>query len=357
MHLSKVKIMKFPNQLLNNRLQRFFFEIIMFSKIIRKTKLNIISILFFFSLFASLFTACVQTPQDILRVGFSVWPGYESLFLSRDLGYYNKNSIKLIDYPSNSEIIRAFRNGDLDVATLTIYEALLLSETDPTVRIALILDSSSGADVILAKPEIKTIETLKNLRVGVESGALGAFVLTRALEKTDLTSNDIKVVSLGVSEHEEAFYNGMVDAIVTYEPTRSKLLLSGANLLFDSKEIPGEIIDVLVVRGESITKDSRNIQLLINGYFRALNYLQTNPQNAAQRISPREGLTSSLFLKSLEGIHIPSLQENKDLLGKLDTSSIEKIKRVSHFMQKHKLLRSTIDPSSLFNDTFLKSIQ
>lgn len=308
-------------------------------------------------LLVSTLSGCIQNPPDPLRVGFLVWPGYETLFLARDLGHYKETPIRLVDYPSASELIRGFRNKNLEAVTLTLYEALLVAETEPDVRIVLILDSSNGADVVLAKPQIKTLLDIKGRRVGVESGALGAFVLTRALEKVDLMPKDVQIVSLGVSEHEQAFKQGKVDAVVTFEPTRSKLLADDANLLFDSSQIPGEILDVLVVREELLKKQPSAVQDLLNGYFSALKYLKENPQDAARRIAPREGVTPNQFLKSLEGLVIHDLQENKEILGKTNTLSNEKVKKVSQFMVDNKLLNKQSDPTSLFEDSFVKKVK
>ncbi|MGB3638583.1 MAG: hypothetical protein WBA39_13555 [Rivularia sp. (in: cyanobacteria)] len=112
-------------------------------------------------LLVSTLAGCIQNPPDPLRVGFLVWPGYESLYLARDLKYYKDTPIRLVDYPSASELIRAFRNKNLEVVTLTLYEALLVAETEPDVRIVLILDSSNGADAVLAKPKINTLSDIK----------------------------------------------------------------------------------------------------------------------------------------------------------------------------------------------------
>lgn len=312
--------------------------------------------LFLGTLLVSTLVGCIQKPPDPLRVGFIVWPGYESLYLARDLGYYKDTPIRLVDYPSNSEVIRAFRNQNLQAAALTLYEALLVAETEPSVRVVLILDSSNGADAIIAKPEIKTLQAIKGKRVGVESGALGAFILTRALEEVDLMPKDVQIVSLGLSEHEQAFKRKKVDAVVTSEPTRSKLLADGANLLFDSSQIPGEILDVLVVREELLNKQPSAVQDLLDGYFSALNYLKENPQDAARRIAPREGVTPNQFLKSLEGLVIHDLQENKEILSKTNTLSNEKVKKVSQFMVENKLLDKQIDPTSLFENSFVNQV-
>ena len=324
--------------------------------IIKKVLNNFIISLFLGALLTSTLVGCIQKPPDPLRVGYIVWPGYESLYLARDLGYYKDTPIRLVDYPSNSEVIRAFRNNNLQAAALTLYEALLVAETEPSARVVLILDSSNGADAILAMPKIKTLEAIKGKRVGVESGALGAFILTRALEKVNLKPKDVQIVSLGLSEHEQAFKRKKVDAVVTSEPTGSKLLTDGANLLFDSSEIPGEILDVLVVREELLKKQSSATQTLLDGYFSALNYLKENPQDAARRIAPREGVTPQQFLKSLEGLVIHDLQENKQILAKTDTLSRDKVKKVAKFMLENKLLNKQVDPTSLFDDSIVKKV-
>lgn len=302
------------------------------------------------------FVSCVKEAPPPLRVGTNIWPGYESLYLARNLGYYDNTSIRLVDYPSSSEIIRAYRNGDLEVAAITMDETLSLVETQPNIRVVLITDVSNGADVILGKPEIKSLKDLKGRRVGVESTALGAFVITRALEQVDLSPKDVQIVSLGVSEHERAFKQGTVDAVVTFEPVRSNLLKSGAKLLFDSTQIPGEIMDVLVVRKELLTSQLNSLKVLISGWFRALDYLKQNPQDAARRIAPRTGITPEQFLKSLEGLRIPDIQENQKLLGKTDTSLLNAVRRLSEVMKENKLLQPAVVSTPLLDERLVKNV-
>ncbi|MCU0548264.1 MAG: ABC transporter substrate-binding protein [Leptolyngbya sp. Prado105] len=300
---------------------------------------------------------CLHEPVKPIRVGYLVWPGYESLFLANDLGYYQGAGIRLVDYPSGSETIRAFRNGDLEAATLTLYEALLVAETLPNFRIVLVMDSSNGADVLLSKPTIQGLENLKNQRIGVESGAVGAYVLTRALEKVALTPKDVQVISLGVSEHEQAFKRENVDAVVTFEPTRSKLLEVGAKQLFDSTQIPGEILDILAIREDVLMQQPKTVEALIAGNFRAWKYLEKHPADAAQRIAPREGVTPEQFLESLKGIYIPDLEQNRRLLGNQDAANRERMNRVAQFMADSKLLSRKIDPVALFDDRFVRRVQ
>ncbi|WP_293358728.1 MULTISPECIES: ABC transporter substrate-binding protein [unclassified Microcoleus] len=292
-----------------------------------------------------------------LRVGANVWPGYETLYLARSLGYYDNTPIRLVDYPSGTEEVRAYRNGEIEAAGISIDQALVLAATNPDVKIVVVMDFSNGGDVILGKPEIPNLQGLKNRPVGVESTALGAFIITRALEQKGMSPKDIKIVSLGVSEHERAFKNGKVDAVVTFGSARTKLLAVGAKQLFDSSQIPGEIVDVLIVRDDVINKQPKALQALVDGRFRALDYLTKNPKDAAIRIAPRTGVTPEQFLESLKGLSSPNLEENQKLLGKTDPSLLNGVKRLSQVMLENKLLPKAVNPALLLDDKLVKKVK
>ena len=295
--------------------------------------------------------------QPPLRLGTVVWPSLENFYLARDLGYYKDTPIRLVDYPSASALIRAYRNGELEAATLTMDEVLLLATTEPKVRVALITDTSYGGDAILGNPKIKSLQDLKGRRVAVESTALGAFVLTRALGKVGMSSKDVQIISLEVSEHEQAFKKGRVDAVVTYDPVRSKLLATGATLLFDSKQIPGEIVDVIAVPEALITSQSDGMQALLKGWFKALDYLQQHPQDAIARMAPREEVTAQQFKESLKGLRIPTLEENQKSLGLADSAFQNGIKQLSKVMLENKLLQKAVDPIPLLDGRLVKAIK
>lgn len=308
------------------------------------------------TLCTAILASCTKA-EPPLRVGANVWPGYETLYLARSLGYYNNTPIRLVDYPSGTEEVRAYRNGEIEAAGISIDQALVLAATNPDVRIVVVMDFSNGGDVILGKPEIQNVQGLKNRPVGVESTALGAFIITRALEQKGMSPQDIKIVSLGVSEHERAFKQGTVDAVVTFGSARTKLLAAGAKLLFESSQIPGEIVDVLIVRNEVIEKQPKALQALVDGRFRALDYLTKNPQDAAIKIAPRTGVTPEQFLESLKGLRSPDLPENQKLLAKTDPSLLNGVKRLSQVMLDNKLLPKAVDTAALLDDRLVKNVK
>jgi NitT/TauT family transport system substrate-binding protein len=302
--------------------------------------------------------SCVpQINAPLLRVGIPKWIGFTPFQLAEELQYYQDTSIRLLEYPSGPDLIQAFRNGEVEVMGTTMGTSMLLSEADPTLKVILVTDSSHGADVILSKPSIASLKDLAGQRIGLEASEVAAFMLNRALEQVGLSVNDVQLVLLSLSEQETAFEQGKVDALVTYDPTRSHLLALGAKQLFDSSQIPGEIVDVIIARDTVLSRQQRSVQSLVNGWFKAHRYFQQRPKAAASRIAPLQNLSSEEYLNSLKGLEFPNLAKNQQLLGNPNSTLIKGAKQLSEIMQRQNLLKTSVDPASLIDDRFVKNLK
>ncbi|HEY9807297.1 MAG TPA: hypothetical protein V6D04_12060, partial [Candidatus Obscuribacterales bacterium] len=74
----------------------------------------------------SVLASCSQNSPP-LRVAVNLWPGYETLYLARSLGYYDNTPIQLVDLPSGAEEVRAFRNHNVEAAAVSLDQALVLA--------------------------------------------------------------------------------------------------------------------------------------------------------------------------------------------------------------------------------------
>ncbi|HEV8523548.1 MAG TPA: ABC transporter substrate-binding protein, partial [Terriglobales bacterium] len=226
----------------------------------------------------------------------------------------------------------------------------------PDIRLVLVTDISNGADVIMAKPEIKSLKDLKGHRVGAETTALGAYVLMRALQLAGLKREDVVIVPLEFAEQEPAFKRGDVDAVVTFEPTRAKLLDAGARQIFDSSRIPGEIVDVLVVRNAYLQAHPENAQLFVKSFYRGQDYFKTNQQDALQIAAKRENTTAKDVLSSLSLMRIPTAKESRNMLMGQPPALLKNAQTLAAVMVEHKLLQKTVDVPSLFDKQALEPI-
>ncbi len=285
-----------------------------------------------------------------IRLGTNLWPGYEPLYLARSLGLLDGDAIRLVEYPSASEVIRAFSNHSIEAAALTLDEALLLLQQQLAVRVVLVMDLSEGGDVVMARPDILSFSDLKGRVIGVESGALGAYVISRALDLNNLTLADVQVKSVPVSAHEQAYRRGEVDAVVTFEPVRSKLLEAGARELFSSRQIPAEIVDVLVVREDVLQRRRVALEQLLEGWFGALAYMEREPLLAARMMAERLGVSPREVRASYDGLRLPGRRENRLMLGGATPSLYRTMDKIHQIMVAQALLHREVELNGVLVD-------
>jgi NitT/TauT family transport system substrate-binding protein len=295
------------------------------------------------AVFALALGGCMREPDNPLRIGTNVWIGSEPLYLARELGKLDPAAVQLVEYPSASEVLRAFRNQAIDGMVISLDELFGLAVDGLQPRVVLVVDVSHGADVVVGRPGMRSMRDLAGKSVAVESGALGAFVLSRALAKSGMQPGDVKVVHLESNEQPNAFEKGRVDGAVTFDPYRTQFLKAGATILFDSTQIPGEIVDLVAVRESVLDKRPEAIQALLNGWFAAVDYLQGDPKDAARRMGIRQQTSGEQFLEALRGLHVPSRAENLKMLGGDKPELAVTGRQLMTLMLEAKLLRSKVD--------------
>jgi NitT/TauT family transport system substrate-binding protein len=294
-----------------------------------------------------LVAACGGQSDRALRIGTNVWIGSEPLYLARELGRLDNTTVQLVEYPSASEVLRAYRNQAIDGMVITLDELFGLAADGLRPRIILVVDVSNGADVVVGRRGMKTMRDLKGKSVAVESSALGAFVLSRALAVNDMQASDVNVVHVESNEQPGAFERGQVDGAVTFDPYRGQMLRAGATTLFDSTQIPGEIVDLLAVRESALDEHRHRIQALLAGWFDALDYLRHEPTDAARRMGIRQQTTGEQYLQALQGIHVPSREENLAMLGGSAPRLAVTGQRLKTLMTESKLLPRDVDIGSV----------
>jgi NitT/TauT family transport system substrate-binding protein len=288
-------------------------------------------------------SGCAREPETALRIGTNVWIGSEPLYLARELGRLDPAVVQLVEYPSASEVLRAFRNQAIDGMVISLDELFGLAVDGLQPRIILVVDVSHGADVVVGRRGLRTMRDLKGKSVAVESSALGAFVLSRALALNGMQAGDVNVVQMESDEQPSAFEKGQVDGAVTFDPYRAQFLKAGAQTLFDSTQIPGEIVDLLAVRATVVKKEPRAIQSLLGGWFDAIDYMKREPRDAARRMGIRQQTTGEQFLAALQGLQVPSREENLRMLGGATPELAVTGRRLMALMVDAKLLRAGVD--------------
>lgn len=291
-----------------------------------------------------LLSACSPAPPEALLVGSIPWACYETLFLARELGYYDPKMVRLLEISTSTETLRAFRQGQLDLAALTLDETIRLAQSVEDLQIILVTNISNGADKLISHPEITSISALKGKRIGVEEGAVGSYMLFQALQHADLQLRDISPIASTVNQHVYLLQSGQVEAVVTFDPTAYRLEQAGFYRLLDSSMIEGKIIGVLVDRKATLADSPQAVEHLLRGYWQALSFLSDHAEQAYPLIAPRLGIESTVLKVIYADLIQPDKQSHQQFFQQQLPSVIA---AHNSFMLRHEMIVTPANVAAL----------
>jgi NitT/TauT family transport system substrate-binding protein len=163
----------------------------------------------------------------------------------------NIDVVQINDYV---ESINQYSAGQFDGCTMTNMDALTIPAASGVDSTALLIgDFSNGNDGIVIKGENKTLGDLKGQPVNLVELSVSHYLLARGLEKVGLSEQDLSVVNTSDADLVAAFGTADVQAVATWNPLLAEVAATPkVTQVFDSSRIPGEIIDLMVVKSATL---------------------------------------------------------------------------------------------------------
>src|SRR5690606_690667 len=147
------------------------------------------------------------------------------------------------------ESINQYTAGRFDACSMTNMDALTIPAAGGVDTTALIVgDFSNGNDAVILKKG-STLADIKGQRVNLMELSVSHYLLARALESLGMRERDVTVVNTSDADMVAAYATSDVTSVVTWNPLVNEILaVPGATKVFDSSQIPGEIIDTLMIK-------------------------------------------------------------------------------------------------------------
>ena len=287
--------------------------------------------------------------SDPIRIASHVWPGYEFLFLARERGWLSPDVAILQETQNASASLEQLLSGKVHGAALTLDEALRVVQQGVPLKVVLLFDVSAGADALMVKPHIKSLSDLKGARIGVETTAVGALMLKKIIAKAQLLPSDVQIEHVNIDQHLNQWQDDHLDALITFEPTATKISQMGAVRLFDSREIPNTIFDVLAVRQDAAGDYKQQLQNLISCHFKAQWAWKTNPTDTTYRLAKRLNAQATEVPMLFRGLELPDLVYNLHMLG----GSASELQGLAEEISKLIDMNPKQMPTDFFDATFL----
>ncbi|MGH3761436.1 ABC transporter substrate-binding protein [Actinophytocola sp.] len=299
--------------------------------------------------------------EERITLGYGAFPGWLPWKVTEEQGIFEENgvNVELKYFESITDGNNAMASGALDANNQTLNDTLsLLSGGAKPHKIVTISDTSTGADQLIARPGIGSLNDLKGKKIAVEEGIISHYWLALVLEEADLTFDDVQLELLTTDAGTAAFVNGQVDAVVNYPPfTTTALEREGARAISTTAEFPNACSDHLAVSDELIKNRPDDVQALVNSWFDTLDWINDNKQAANEILAEQAGVPAEDYDSYAAGLSMSTLQQNIDAFtpGTTPKNLNFQADDISDFLTDTGLAERRPETEGLIVDTFVKA--
>lgn len=172
----------------------------------------------------------------------------------------------------------------------------------------------------------------------------------------DMTLDDLEVVNMSAGDAGAAFVAGELDAAATWQPwlTNARGTDFGT-VLIDSSETPGVIVDALAMDREFAETYPGTVEAICQGWYMALDYIESNPEDAYDIMKDFTGNESGEELQETMEAEVTLY----DQAGNIDyfENDIRNIAQTaSDLWLKNGLIETAPDLDLLINGSFLGEV-
>lgn len=193
-------------------------------------------------------------PRTEFTIGWSIyagwmpWPYAEQAGIVKKWGDKYGITIKFVQVNDYVESVNQYTAGKLDGVTVANMDALTIPAAGGKDTSAIILgDYSNGNDAVLLKGA-SDVGAIKGREVNLVELSVSHYLLARALETNGMKLTDVRTVNTADADIASAFASPEVTAAVAWNPQVTTMKgVPGTTAVFTSADIPGEILDLLVV--------------------------------------------------------------------------------------------------------------
>lgn len=203
--------------------------------------------------------ALAQTPaKKTYDVCWSHYTGWEPWAYADEKGLLKKwgdkygIAIRLTLVNDYVESVNLYTAGKYQACAMTNMDVLTIPAVGGVDSTALIIgDFSNGNDGIVIKNG-KTVKDLKGQKIKLVQLSVSHYLLSRALTMNGMSEKDVTLVNTSDADIASLFLAERSGAAVTWNPMLLKVRSGkGVAMVFDSSKIPGEIIDMMVIRTDA----------------------------------------------------------------------------------------------------------
>jgi NitT/TauT family transport system substrate-binding protein len=260
-----------------------------------------------------------ESAEKPFVVAIPTYPGFAVPYLAKEKGLFAGLNVDLKRIDDAAAINAGLIRGDIDACFTSVDSFVLAAAQGVEAKAVLMSDESRGADGIVAKQQIKDVADLKGKKVAANLGWPGHFFLLYNLQRAGVPFSAVPITNMDADKAGAAFVSGNLDAAVTWEPWLSRATSGGTGkILVSTKTLPGVILDVMLVRQDTLSKRPQAVQSFVDGYYKALKAYGDDKQASAAVMAKAVGLEPADFEAMTAGFRFIPADEAAKMLEPKD---------------------------------------
>ncbi len=282
--------------------------------------------------------------KDKFRIAWSIYVGWMPWDYAEASGIIDKWAdkydieIEVVQINDYIESINQFTAGEFDGCSMTNMDALTIPAAGGVDSTGLIVgDFSNGNDGVVLKGA-KSLADVKGQNVNLVELSVSHYLLARGLESVGMSEKDVTVVNTSDADLVAAFTTEDVTAVTTWNPLLAEITtMPNSALVFDSSQIPGEIIDMMVVNTKTLADNPKFGKAMAGAWYEIMAKMAAGDEEALTEMATASGTDLAGYKMQLDSTKM--FYEAADAVEFTKSPQlIETMSNVTEFSFEHGLL-------------------
>ena len=296
--------------------------------------------------------------------GLDTQPG--SIYANKGL----KVSFKIIDDWTEGAAALATNNVDVMLTTADVWakDYAQFQEKGFNARAFLMVDWSRGADGVIGRQGINSIEDLAGKTVAFALYTPSHFLLWNGLKSSGLSTeqrNEIFAKAVHTKDGIEPatlFAQQKIDAAVAWDPDMSDAVTKrpGSKKIYDTRVANKLIADLLVVSDRFAARNPQTVARFAEGWLEGVEFIKAQPTRAHTLIGTIKdfNIPADLAKTMLEGVRLSDYADNLAFFGAGPDSDYANIFKMAQDMyREERLIRRSSDVEASVDPRYLGTMK
>jgi NitT/TauT family transport system substrate-binding protein len=284
-----------------------------------------------------------------LRVGITSWVGFDVALYAEPSKIFKQRGLEVefVRFDNQQDSSRAVMRGGLDAAFVSFWDVMQADPGNGKPVALMTTNISAGADGIVAKPAIQSVEDLRGKRVGAKLGTVNHLILLEALRAHQVKPSDVKILDYSNEVAAQKIAAGEIDAAVLWEPMLGETAKTiKGNVVHTTKQVDSLVIDLLMSSTNTLKAKEAEFTQFMLAWFDVMHAIETHPTEVFNTVGKKLGQSGNAFASDYAGLKKGDIALNQRMFqpdGRLSSAKTEIVQLLQADLRHGRSIRQDVE--------------